>query len=204
MEPTEGAGPFDDPDYRFEPWWPGSRIIAVVEGGQLRLEARDLTEPLASFPELRAIRGLIRGGAAVLDGTLLVLDGDGRPDAELLRERLAYPEVRDGTAAMVVSDILWARGQDVRRRPFRARLESLGGVLQETDWCMVGRGFEGEGRAVARALESMGLAAMGARHLGAPYRAGPSRGAWLRLPLQPSVPDPDHRPTLALLQRLGL
>lgn len=204
MEPTEGAEPFDDPDYRFEPWWPGAHVIVTAGAGEVRVAGRDLSEPLASFPELRTVAGLVGGGAAVLDATLLLLDAEGRPDPGLLRERLAYPEVHDGSVALVVSDLLWARGHDLRPEPFGARLEALGSLLRESDWCMVGRGFVGEGLAVAAALESMGLPAMSARHLGAPYREGPSRGAWLRLPLHPRPPDPDRRPTLALLQRLGL
>ena len=52
---------------------------------------------------------------------------------------------------------------------------------------MVARGYEGDGMAVAAALESMGLTAMSARHLESRYHPGPSRGAWLRLPLQPAA-----------------
>lgn len=204
MEPTDGAAPFDDPGYRFEPWWPGVQVIVSVDGSAVRLAARDLSAPLASFPELAALARLVEGDGAVLDGTLLVLDAAGRPDPDLLRERLAYPEVHDGSVALVLSDLLWAGGRDVTRLPFAARLERLGGLLRESEWCMAGRGFVGEGLAVAAALESMGLPHMSARHLDSPYRPGPSQGAWLRLPLHPSPPDPERRPTLALLQRLGL
>ena len=31
MRPTEGGGPFDDPAYFFEPWWPGIRAFVLVE-----------------------------------------------------------------------------------------------------------------------------------------------------------------------------
>ena len=204
MEPTDGVGPFDDPEYRFEPWWPGAQVIVSVDGAAVHVASRDLSAPLTSFPELAALARLVEGGAAVLDGTLLVLDAAGRPDPDLLRERLAYPEVHDGSVALVLSDLLWAEGRDLTRLPFAARLERLTGLLRESDWCMVGRGFVGEGLAVAAALEAMGLPSMSARHLDSPYRSGPSEGAWLRLPLHPSPPDPDRRPTLALLQRLGL
>jgi len=204
MEPTIGDGPFDDPGYRFEPWWPGTRLLVTVADGGVRLEARHLADPLTAFPEMRAVADLVPdGGPHVLDGALLVLDADGRPDSDLLRERLSWPEVRDGTPAFVASDLLMAGGADVTHQTFRARLARLMGLLREADWCMVARGYEGDGLAVAEALESMGLAAMSARHLDSRYRAGPSRGAWLRLPLQPPAP-PTRRPTLALIQRLGL
>ena len=203
MEPDLGTAPFDDPDYRFEPWWPGSRVLLFVERGEVRPVIEQLVDPLAAFPELRGVGGRLDEDSVIIDGTLLVLDADGRPDGDLLRERLAYPEVRNGEAAFVASDLIWAGGVDVSRRPFSERLERLTATLRETDWFMVARGYVGEGLAVADALGSMGLDAMSARHLGSPYRRGPSAGAWLRLPVVAAV-APDRRPTLALIQRLGL
>ena len=198
-----GTAPFDDLGYRFEPWWPGTRVLLFCRGAEVRLQVDQLADPLAAFPELRGVGGLLGEDGVIVDGTLMVLDADGRPDADLLRERLAYPEVRNGEAAFVASDLAWAGGRDVTRRPFAERLERLQSLLRETDWCMVARGYVGEGLAVADALGSMGLDAMSARHLGSPYRRGPSGGAWLRLPVVPAA-APDRRPTLALIQRLGL
>jgi bifunctional non-homologous end joining protein LigD len=203
MEWGVGTAPFDDPDYRFEPWWPGTRVLLLVERGEVRPVVEHLADPLSAFPELRGVAGLLGEDGVIIDGTLLVLDADGRPDADLLRERLAYPEVRNGEAAFVASDLIWTGGVDVSRRPFAERLERLVALLHETDWCMVARGYVGEGLAVADALGSMGLDAMSARHLGSPYRRGPSAGAWLRLPVA-ALAAPDRRPTLALIQRLGL
>ena len=203
MEADEGAGPFDDPEYRFEPWWPGTRVLLFREGGEVRLQVEQLADPLTAFPELRGVGGLLGEDGAIVDGTLLVLDADGRPDGELLRERLAYPEVRNGEAAFVASDLAWAGGADITRRPFVERLDRLQALLRETEWCMVARGYPGEGVAVADALAGMGLDVMSARHLDSPYRRGPSAGAWLRVPVAPS-PVVDRRPTLALIQRLGL
>jgi bifunctional non-homologous end joining protein LigD len=203
MEPDLGTAPFDDPDYRFEPWWPGTRVLLFGRGGEVRLQVEQLADPLAAFPELRGVGGLLGEDGVIVDGTLMVLDADGRPDADLLRERLAYPEVRNGEAAFVASDLAWAGGRDVTRRPFAERLERLQSLLHETDWCMVARGYVGEGLAVADALASMGLDAMSARHLGSAYQRGPSGGAWLRVPVVPE-PVPSRRPTLALIQRLGL
>ena len=203
MEPDDGVAPFDDPGYRFEPWWPGTRVLLFRSGAEVRLQVEQLADPLAAFPELRGVAGLLGEDGVIVDGTLLVLDADGRPDADLLRERLAFPEVRNGEAAFVASDLVWAGGRDVTRRPFAERLARLGSLLRETDWCMVARGFVGEGQAVADALAAMGLDAMSARYLDSPYRRGPSAGAWLRVPVVAAVP-PTRRPTLALIQRLGL
>ena len=37
MLPVMGERPFDDPDWFFEPWWPGASTLAYVEDGRIRL-----------------------------------------------------------------------------------------------------------------------------------------------------------------------
>ena len=193
MEPDLGTAPFDDPDYRFEPWWPGSRVLLFVERGEVRPVIEQLVDPLAAFPELRGVGGLLGEDGVIIDGSLLVLDADGRPDADLLRERLAYPEVRNGEAAFVASDLVWAGGVDLTRRPFSERLERLTALLRETDWCMVARGYVGRGPRRRRRPGLDGPRRHVSRHLGSPYRRGPSAGAWLRVPVVAAV-APDRRP----------
>ena len=67
MQPTQVDAPFDDPAYFFEPWWPGVRAFAWIDGGRLvRLQAEGMADATAAFPELAELleparRG--RGGA---------------------------------------------------------------------------------------------------------------------------------------------
>jgi bifunctional non-homologous end joining protein LigD len=79
MRATDGEGPFDDPRYVFEPWWPGIRAFVSVEGGHVRVRAEALGEPSSRFPELAELPLLVRSDGVVLDVTLMVLDADGRP-----------------------------------------------------------------------------------------------------------------------------
>ena len=208
MQPSVGERPFDDADYFFEPWWPGSRAVLYVDGDDLRLETEHLTDPLTVFPELAAIRGQIREPAMILDGTLLVLDDGGRPDTELLRRRLGSgssgraPESR-GVPAFVATDLLHLGDRPLGGRPFRERRDRLATLLPDGEWCVVGRGYEREGTMVADALSRMGLDGMSARRLSARYVAGDAADAWLRLPVSPS-PTIHERPTLTLIQRLPL
>lgn len=88
MRPTDGEGPFDDPGYFFEPWWPGIRAFVLVEGGSARLRAEALGDPTPVFPELAEVAGLVRADCVVLDATLMVLDARGRPSRTLLERRL--------------------------------------------------------------------------------------------------------------------
>lgn len=201
MVATPVDEPFDDGDYLFEPWWPGVRAIVLVERGALRLQVEGMADAAAAFPEASELVGQLGEDGIVLDGTLLVLDDDGRPDPGLLRQRLDG-RGRPGRPAYVASDLLWSGGQPVTRRSFRIRRRWLEAVLEPGDRATVGRGYEADGTLVAEALASLGIDGLSARHLEARYRAGPAGGAWLRAPIIPAEPRP--RPTLALILKLPL
>ena len=106
MLPGDGPAPFDDDGWFFEPWWPGVLATVVVDGGRVDLIADQLTDPLPAFPELRTVASQLNAAAAVITGTLLVLDADGRPDAPGLRRRLTDPDDRPGMGAFIAADLL--------------------------------------------------------------------------------------------------
>jgi bifunctional non-homologous end joining protein LigD len=205
MLPFEGDRPFDDPDWFFEPWWPGASTLAYVEDGRVRLQSEHLADPMEAFPELAAVAAQFADDALIVEGSLLVLDDEGRPDADLLRARLAGggPDV-GGTAALVASDLLYASGQSQMQLPFDERRSRLARVLTDGDRCVISRGLRGEGTTLAEAVSSMGIAEISARLLGAPYRPGARDESWLRISLREPAPVISRPPLLALLQRLPL
>ena len=201
MQAAACDAPFDDEGYLFEPWWPGARALLFVERGDLRLQVAGPSDALAAFPELREVREQLAEDGVVLDGTLLVLDGVGRPDPELLRDRMGGNR-RAGRPAYVASDLLWAGGEPVTRRAFRTRRRWLEAILEPGDRVTAARGYVRDGTLVAEALAGLGIEGLSARNLGARYRSGDAGGAWLRAPIVPAEPRP--RPTLALILRLPL
>ncbi len=203
MLPDDGEAPFDDEAYFFEPWWPGTRAFAFLAGGTLRMQADHLADPLAAFPELQVIRQQLGRDGVVIDGTLLVLDGEGRPDRELLRRRLADPTSTEGSGAFVASDMLWESGQSIAPVPYAERLLRLSRALRDGDTCVVTRGLRGEGTTLAEAVALMGLDAISARRLDARWHPGPASGDWLRIPIE-ETPAPQTGPLLVLINRLPL
>lgn len=203
MQPTIGVGPFDDAGFLFEPWWPGVRALAWVEGARLtRLQVDGLADAMAAFSELddELPRQLLED-EVIVDGSLLVLDEGGWLDGDLLRRRLAG-ERAAGRPAFVASDLLWSAGASLQRRPFAARRERLEAILPDGDRCVVGHALRGEGTLLAEALRRFGFTGLSARRLDARIRSGAAGDAWLRLPMVPVVPS--ERPRLALIQRLPL
>ena len=203
MQPAPGPSPFDDRDWLFEPWWPGVRAQAWVEGGRLtRLQAEGLADALTTFSELTdELPGQLMEDGVVLDGWLLALDDGGWLDTDLLRRRLAGDR-RAGRPGFVASDLLWSAGNAWHGRPFAARRERLEAVLLDGDRCVVSHALRGEGTLLAEALARFGLEAISARRLDGRYRFGGSSDAWLRIGLTAATST--ERPRLALIQRLPL
>lgn len=203
MSPLAGPAPFDDEDWFFEPWWPGATAIVYVESGRVRLQTEHLADADAAFPELAVVGRQFAAARVIAHGTVLVLDTDGMPDAELLRRRLADGLAAHGSAAFVCSDLLWLGGQSLVNQPFEDRRAQLTRQLRDGDNCVVSRGLRGEGLTLATAAASMGVGEISARRLSGRYRPGAIDDAWLRLPVI-EAPAPPTRPLLTLLQRLPL
>lgn len=202
---TEGHAPFDDEAYLFEPWWPGAHATIKREGERLLLRTEHLADPLVAFPDLRDVLTQLSADGIIVEGTLLALDREGRPDPRLLRRCLsdegAHDEFAEG--AFVATDMPYLEGSSVARLPFVERRRRLAAAISDSDHCVVSRGIVGEGRTLGRAVAAMGLDAISGRRLDARWKGGPAGDAWLRLP----VVEPRHAqatPFLVLLERLPL
>src|SRR3954470_5038054 len=203
MLPVDGERPFDDADWFFEPWWAGASTLAYVEDGRVRLQTEHLADPLVAFPELVSFASQFRDDGLIVEGALLVLDDDGRPDEELLRARLAGDVDRRGVAALVASDLLYASGQSQMELSFDERRARLLRVFVDGDHGVVSRGIAGEGTTLAEAVGPMGVSEISARLRDAAYRPGARDESWLRIQIAPEPPV-TTRPLLAVLQRLPL
>src|SRR5437899_1968723 len=83
------------PGWAYELKWDGVRALAVLTGKGLRLYARSGAEVTAAYPELRGIATALRAAEVdevVLDGEIVALGVDGRPNFMALAERMHVRE----------------------------------------------------------------------------------------------------------------
>ncbi len=80
MLPSAAAEPFDSPAHVFEVLWDGVRALAFVEQGTARLQDRWGRDVTQRYPELSSLAGRLRESGMVIDGEIVCLDADGRPD----------------------------------------------------------------------------------------------------------------------------
>jgi len=202
---TEGGSPFDDDDRFFEPWWPGARAFMSRAGRHVELRTEHFSDPLVTFPELREAAEALLADGVIVQGTLLALDSEGRPDPRLLRRRLTAAAVTDESAegAFVASDLAYLDGRALGRQPFVERRRRLAAVLPDSHHCVLSRGLVGEGLTLSRAVAALGLSAISARRLDGRWRPGVAGDDWLRLRVT-ETPTLPTRPFLVLLERLPL
>lgn len=185
---TPCLAPFDDDDWRFAVDWDGARtILSIDEAAGVRLQAETLADVSDRFPELRFAPDNVARFPIVLDGVVVSLDGQGRPDTEGLGLRVALGEhgAAQRPVIYLATDVLHVGAESTLGWPLGRRLEVLGelvghrGIVQAPD--TVG----GRGLGLAAAAGQRGLSGVLARRASAPYRAGVASPDRLRIGLRP-------------------
>jgi bifunctional non-homologous end joining protein LigD len=177
LELPVGALPSDQEAWSFEAALGRPRVLVASEGGRVRVLATG-AEVTTHYPELRQLGRALGAVAVVLEGEVVALGQDGRPDADSLARRA---EARSDAAlrrlaerspiVFFAADVVWLEGHSTAALPFRERrklLEQLG--LAGPAWQMA-PAYPGEGSALLAAAAMQGLAGVVARRLDGGYES---------------------------------
>ena len=110
--------------------WDGVRAVSYISGAQVRVFSRNDRDVSVSYPELSV---LARANLdVVLDGEIVALDDEGRPNFGLLQSRMhvAEPAKAEKLSAQIrvdylLFDVLRIDGRDTLRLPYSTRRELL-------------------------------------------------------------------------------
>ena len=117
-----GDKPFRDPQWMWEPKLDGYRVLAFIEGDQVRLRSRKGLDVTADYPNLAAelVEQHVRG--TVLDGEVVAFDAAGRPSFAAMQARAAH-------VAFFAFDMPFFAGVDLRATPYEDRRRYLAQCL---------------------------------------------------------------------------
>ena len=124
------APPLDPAEWVFEVKFDGYRMLARVEGGEVRLitrNANDWTGKLQPLKQELERMGLPDGW---YDGEIVVHDENGKPNFGLLQ--LAFDGVRTADIQYFLFDIPYCGGYDLRDVPLVERRAALEAILNKT------------------------------------------------------------------------
>lgn len=179
--------PFDSDEHLFELKWDGVRALTYVDETGWRMHGRRRRDLATRYPDLAFLAGLPPG--TVVDGELVVLREDGRPDFRAILSRENASEGRVASAARkhpvvyVVFDMLYERGASLLGEPLRVRrqrLEALCGA-ESRPRMMLSDGVVGQGLSLFEAARDQELEGIVAKRLDAPYAPGERGDAWQKI-----------------------
>lgn len=118
-------------DWRYEVKFDGYRILARLDGDDVKLFTRSGNDWSAKLPyQVEALRAL-GVDSAWLDGEVVVTDAEGHADFQALQN--AFDTARSETITYYVFDLPFLGGQDLRQQPLGARRTALQALLAESD-----------------------------------------------------------------------
>jgi bifunctional non-homologous end joining protein LigD len=184
-----GALPSSDKGWAYEFKWDGVRAMVYVDGGRVRAYTRNDKSLVSTFPELREIGLHLGSRSAILDGEIVALDEDNRPNFSLLSHRLhlsstsAIEKMAKSTpASFFAFDVLYLEGRTLLQLPYderRAILESL--TLQGNTFATPPSVTDAAGSNILDISRERGLEGIVMKKRTSHYSPGLRNGDWVKV-----------------------
>lgn len=156
-------------DWRYELKIDGYRILARLDGGKVKLLTRNGHDWSQKLPELCEALTALEVSSAWLDGEILVMDEEGRPDFQRLQN--AFDANLSAAIHYTLFDLLWLDGVDYRDKPLEERREALQGALRgnRNDRLRYSDDFTDDPRSILHSACRLGLEGLIGKRSGSPY-----------------------------------
>jgi bifunctional non-homologous end joining protein LigD len=190
--------PFNDTRWDFEIKWDGVRVILFYHKGKNILELKSRTNKSIShrYPEI--ISSLVSSltelcqDSIVLDGEIVILDEQGRPDFQSHQRRMNVDNAldiqylsREIPATLYVFDILYLNGKNLESLKFLERRVLLSKVidpsLNREKVIRISESFEGRGVELFEEIRELNLEGIIAKDKNSKYLQGARTTDWLKI-----------------------
>jgi bifunctional non-homologous end joining protein LigD len=189
MLASPGVLPKSDTGWAYEIKWDGVRAIALIDGGRVHLQSRNGNDLTAAFPEFRQIGESVGPRPCILDGEIVVLGEDGKPDFGRLQHRLHLSnanaikkQLAMSPADYIVFDVLYLSGQPLFELSYDERREKLESLhLSGPSFTTAESYRDTSGADVLNATRQAGLEGVIAKRRTAPYLPGKRSTDWIKI-----------------------
>ena len=177
--------PFSKPGWLFEPKLDGFRALVLLRHGEVMFKSRNGNDLTPLGPEAAAELAALPHEQLVLDGELVALDREGRPDFGLLQQSLETRQIaapRAGASIVYYPfDLLYVDGADLRRAPLYERKALLRRIVPPGDRVRPVEYMEEEGEVFFEAALRLGFEGAVAKARDSRYESGTRSRAWLKV-----------------------
>jgi bifunctional non-homologous end joining protein LigD len=168
---------FDDEDWLFEIKWDGYRAVSELREKAVLLYSRNGLNFQEKYPivvdQLKKINAV-----AVLDGEIVVLNEEGRPDFQLLQH---YSENKNRPIQYQVFDLLKLNGHDTTRLKLSERKELLKKLIPENEVIKYSDHILEKGKSFLEVSKEKNLEGIMAKKMDSKYYPGKRTSDWLKI-----------------------
>lgn len=178
-------------EWAFEMKWDGVRAIVGVADGVVVIRSRGGHDVTATYPELAEVADRLLADSAVLDGEIVALNAEGRPDFGVLQPRMnAAPAeaarlARSVPVHLMLFDILQVtlegETRGLMRTPYHLRRELLHSAIVEGGHVHVPGNWEGALADAVDASRELRLEGVIAKRRDSLYQPGRRAHSWVKI-----------------------
>ncbi|MBX5461434.1 MAG: non-homologous end-joining DNA ligase [Steroidobacteraceae bacterium] len=181
-----GDTPRTDPRWLYEPKLDGYRVLAFVDGTNVRLVSRRGLDLTRCFPEIVAALAEPPNDPMILDGEIVALAPDGRSSFNALQNRAQLKTAaeiaeaqRRSPVVLICFDLLHFAGLNLRGAPYVDRRRYLAQCLLPSERIQLVHVSEDAEKLYTAALAS-GFEGIVAKRKDAPYQPSKRSNAWVK------------------------
>jgi bifunctional non-homologous end joining protein LigD len=178
MLPSLAEKPFSHPNWVFEPKLDGYRVLAIIQGGDIKLYSRRGLDCSSEYPWLVKALQLQWYRDIVLDGEIVALDDKGRPSFQLLQNRMSEPKP---PLLYYAFDVLWRDGYDLRGSKLDDRKALLATSLIPSERIRIVDIYPEDGISLFEAAKANGMEGIVAKRRDSKYETSKRSEAWLKV-----------------------
>jgi DNA ligase-1 len=157
----------------------GFRCLLHVDADRVKLYTRHLNDCTRQFPEFARVG--LRSSSAILDGEMIALGDDGKPDFEAVMSRFQSRKVKSRQQVHFAAfDVLQVNGESTLHRPLEDRHEILQTIVAPSDLISVVQ-FHEDGAALFESVKSLGLEGIVSKKKGSRYTLDHRSANWLKI-----------------------
>ncbi|WP_448196748.1 DNA ligase D [Pseudomonas putida] len=167
-------------DWRYEVKFDGYRVLARIEGDDVRLFTRNGHDWSHKMPRQVAALRALGLDSAWLDGEMVVNGENGVADFQALQN--AFDTAHDERIVYYLFDLLFLGGQDLRERPLEDRRKALGELLEhdQSEVLEFSADFEQPVESLLDSACRLQLEGLIGKRAGSPY-TGRRSADWIKL-----------------------